>query len=52
MLRAEVFEAEAGTLGVRVRVGATPKWRAQQQQQRVHEEEEEGGFDGLGDLFG
>ena len=32
VLRAEVFEAEAGTLGVRVRVGATPKWKAQPQQ--------------------
>ena len=34
VLRAEVFEAEAGTLGVRVRVGATPKWKPQQQQQQ------------------
>ena len=33
VLRAEVYEAEAGTLGVRVRVGATPKWKAQPQQQ-------------------
>ena len=34
VLRAEVFEAEAGTLGVRVRVGATPKAKARQQQQQ------------------